>query len=116
MLGPTQARNNRLGHRFVAKTAEALGISGEDNRYKEYSWADAPQARWGGTPDKFTTSCMPPLYTFSAERRPLAVIWSLPLHHEVAWSTPRNQAAAMVYEKQRTNRPRQQRQPKHMRQ
>ena len=37
-----------LGHRFVAKTAEALGISGEDNRYKEYNWADEPQARWGG--------------------------------------------------------------------
>ena len=56
-----------------AKNAEALGISEKDNRYKEYSWADKPQARWGGRFTKWAASCKPPLYTFSAERRPLAV-------------------------------------------
>ena len=44
MLGPTWARSNHLGH-GLAKIAEALGISGKDNRYKEYNWADKPHAR-----------------------------------------------------------------------
>ena len=47
MLGPTWARSNCLGH-SMAKTAEALGIRGKDNRYQENGWADKPQARWGG--------------------------------------------------------------------
>ena len=64
------SKSNRLGHGVVAKTAEALGISEKDNRYKENSWADRPQARWGGNRTKSTTGCMPPLSTFSAERRP----------------------------------------------
>ena len=72
MIGPTWARSNHLGH-GLAKIAEALGICGKDNRYNEYSRADRPQARWGGNSFKLTTGCKPPLYTFSAERRPSAV-------------------------------------------
>ena len=66
-----------------AKNAEALGISEKDNRYKEYSWADEPQARWGGRFTKYndmlpaaalhSTNTSAGISAISAERRPPAV-------------------------------------------